>query len=72
MTLHVHVDHELCISSGKCVGDQPDVFAFDDDQLAYVVAPGQTVERGLAIRAAQNCPSQAIILRDADGEIVDT
>ena len=37
MTLRIDIDQEECMSYGKCVADQPDAFAFDDD--VYRTAP---------------------------------
>jgi len=70
VTLHIRVDHELCISSGKCVGDEPEVFAFDDNELAYVATAEHQMDRARVLRVAQNCPSQAIIVHDEHGDVI--
>jgi len=31
MAYRITVDHDVCMSSGKCVADAPDLFRFDDD-----------------------------------------
>ncbi|NWJ72630.1 (4Fe-4S)-binding protein [Pseudonocardia sp. ICBG1122] len=69
MTYRVTVDTEVCISSGKCVADEPGAFDFDDDDIA-VVAPGaaSTPDRRL-LDAARTCPSGAIRLFDGDDEV---
>jgi ferredoxin len=59
----IHVDKDVCISSGKCVDNAPSAFRFDEDDLAEpvdgTVLPDQ---RKLAI--ARNCPSGAIEILD--------
>jgi ferredoxin len=70
VTLRIRIDHELCMSSGRCVGDEPDVFAFDDDQLAYVATAEHQMDRDRVLRIAQNCPSLAIIIHDENGNVI--
>ena len=62
----VSVDTDECMSSGKCVADFGDVFAFDDDELAVVPDDAEL------LRAARNCPSRAIRLHDESGAVIDT
>jgi ferredoxin len=69
---HIEIDQDLCISSGKCVSDEPGVFAFDDDELATVVGGAPPLDDARALRLARACPGQAIVLRDADGNVVAT
>ena len=71
MTYKIEIDQDLCISSGKCVSDEPRVFAFDDDELATVIDTGHSLDNARLIRLARNCPGQAINLRDESGELVD-
>lgn len=71
MSYRVEIDQELCISSGKCVGDEPTVFAFDDDELAVVIDPDHGLDRERLLRIARNCPGQAVIVRDDSGAVVD-
>jgi ferredoxin len=70
MSYTVEIDQELCISSGKCVADGSGVFAFDDEELAYVENPDHGLDTDRLIRIARNCPSQAVILRDEHGDVV--
>ena len=72
MGYSVSIDREACISSGNCVADSPDVFDFDDDDIAMVKEDGvkQVLDDRL-VRVARNCPAGAIIVRDADGNEVD-
>ncbi|GAA3348401.1 ferredoxin [Amorphoplanes nipponensis] len=63
------VDPDTCIGSGMCAGIAPALFALDDGisvPLRTPIAPDQA-----AIDAAESCPVEAIIVRDAaDGHVV--
>ena len=71
MPLRIEIDQSLCLSSGKCVGDAPDVFAFDDDEIAYVVTDQHGLDDRTVLRIARSCPGQAVIVRDESGALVD-
>ena len=71
MTLRVRIDQELCISSGKCVADEPEAFAFDDEELSVVQPGAARLSDARLRRAARLCPGQAIILFDEAGQPVD-
>jgi len=60
--VRIVVDKELCMSSGRCVADVPEVFRFDDDELAEVVAGPAAVSLDRLRAAVRGCPSQAITL----------
>jgi ferredoxin len=69
MSLRARVDHDECVSSGACVLEAPDAFAYQDgpEQLA-VVLPGATDLSDDELRdVAALCPVQAIHLYDEDG-----
>ena len=34
MSYRIAVDREVCMSSGKCVADAPELFRFDDEEVA--------------------------------------
>jgi ferredoxin len=72
VTYRISVDRDVCMSSGKCVADAPDVFRFDDDEIAEIV-PGATQpsdERILDL--ARACPAGALVVTDVDsGEEID-
>lgn len=70
MTLSVDVDKEICMSSGKCVAEEPALFRFDDEELAEVDPDGPDVSDERLIGIARDCPSGAISLRDG-GEHAD-
>jgi len=51
------VDAEACIGCGLCIGSHSDIFAFNDEGKAEVVAEGDDADVEDAIA---NCPVQAI------------
>lgn len=65
MSYRITVDREVCMSSGKCVADAPDLFHFDAEEIAERVpgAPTATDERILDL--ARACPSGALRVLDA-------
>jgi ferredoxin len=62
----VTVDEDLCTACGLCVDTCPEVFDLgDDDDVAQVkvdVVPEELEE--LCEQAADECPSEAIIIED--------
>lgn len=70
MPLHAEVDKDACLSSGRCVADHPDAFGFDDDELAEVLPTVTRLSDDQLRDAAEQCPAEAIILRDAEGRTV--
>ena len=63
----VEVDRHLCFGFGDCVDSLPDVFELDDANKARVIDPDAASVDEIA-EAAQNCPVDAIIVTDSDGE----
>jgi ferredoxin len=62
----VEVDRGLCFGFGDCVDTLPDVFALDDEGKAHVLDPDAASTDEIA-EAAQNCPVDAIIVTDEQG-----
>ena len=64
--MKVTVDEDLCTACGLCVDTCPEVFDLgDDDDVAQVkvdVVPEEFEE--LCEQAAEECPSEAIIIED--------
>jgi ferredoxin len=60
------VDRGLCIGSAMCVATAPDVFELDDEGLSHVADP-EAGDEDLLREAAEDCPVQAIILEDDEG-----
>mgnify|MGYP000030777694 FL=1 len=60
----IEINRDLCIGDGACVGEAPNTFEMDADNIAVVKDPaGHTDEE--ILQAAQVCPVDAIILTDA-------
>ena len=57
----VHVDKDLCIACGACVGMYPEHFKFGDDGLAEAITEEVTDE---AKDAANGCPTGAIKIEE--------
>ncbi|MBI2847062.1 MAG: ferredoxin [Chloroflexi bacterium] len=64
--MRAKVDRELCIGAANCVGIAPTVFKLDEDNKSVVLDPSSVPEKTL-FEAAENCPSDAIILEDDSG-----
>ncbi len=56
----VTVNKDLCIGCGACTGIAADVFAFDDEGKAEVVAEVTADNEGAVEEAVAGCPVQAI------------
>ncbi len=63
----VEVDRSLCIGSGLCVDAAPTVFQLDNTNTAAVLEPEAATEEEIR-RAAEACPTCAILLFDAAGK----
>ena len=63
--MKVSVDKELCTGCGLCADSVPDVFELSDDDIAVVkmeTIPDALIEQVKS--AAEDCPAEAIILKD--------
>jgi ferredoxin len=63
----IEVDRALCYGFGDCVDTVPAVFALDEEDTAIVLDPDAAPLEDV-VEAAQNCPVDAIIIVDEDGE----
>lgn len=70
MDVRVEVDRGLCMSSGRCVSEAPDHFAFDDDDLARPTERAAGADLATLTRIARSCPTGAIAVA-VDGTRVD-
>jgi ferredoxin len=70
MAYRVKVDPDVCISSGMCVSEAPDLFRFDEDDIAEVVPGGPVLPDAVLLRLARTCPSGALQVFDGD-ELID-
>ena len=65
MTLAINVDKDVCLSSSRCVLDEPEAFRFDDDELAEATPAAAELPEEQLLAVARACPSGAIqVLRD--------
>ena len=63
--MKVRVDPEICAGFGICLGICPEVFALHEEGYAVVLVGEVPPElEDLARRAASQCPSNAISIRD--------
>jgi ferredoxin len=65
----IEVDRALCYGFGDCVDTVPAVFALDEEDVAIVLDPDAAPLDDI-FDAAQNCPVDAIVILDADGQQV--
>jgi ferredoxin len=65
--LRLVLDREACIGAAECVAVAPAVFGLDGGRKVRLIDPLGAPARTLW-RAAQRCPTDAIILEDAGGE----
>ena len=63
----IEVDRALCYGFGDCVDTGPAVFALDEEDTAIVLDPDAAPLDDI-VEAAQNCPVDAIIILDEDGQ----
>jgi ferredoxin len=61
----IEVDRELCYGFGDCVDSAPGVFELDDDEKSVVADPNAQPKEDI-VMAAQDCPVDAIIIKDAE------
>lgn len=69
MAYRITVDSDVCISSGKCVADAPQLFRFDDNEIAEVIPDAEVPSDDVVIDLARACPSGAIRVFDGDEEV---
>lgn len=62
----IKVDRELCIGAASCVALAPEIFEMDNQGIAIITDPDGSLY-GAMLQAAQSCPTNAIIIEDADG-----
>jgi len=72
MAYRIEILVDDCMSSGKCVGDYPQTFDFDDEELAMLKEEGAVLSDDDMLRVARNCPSRALMVFDADGTQITT
>ena len=69
MEQRVYIDKDECMSSGRCVLDEPEAFRFDADQLAEPTAGAATLAEDRLLAVLDACPSGAIHRGREDREV---
>lgn len=64
--MQIEVDKSKCIGSLPCTKIAPTVFRLGEDGKAYILDPRAASEEKLR-QAAMTCPTNAIILKDDQG-----
>ncbi|CCH28755.1 ferredoxin [Actinosynnema sp. NPDC047251] len=62
----LEVDRDTCVGSGMCVSIAPDHFRLDAGTAEPV--DGSVDPDDAVLEAAESCPMEAILVRDAAGE----
>lgn len=65
--LRVVVDRGQCIGAADCVATAPTVFRLDEQRRVVLLDP-MSVDARTVRRAAERCPTDAIILENEQGE----
>jgi ferredoxin len=71
MSFRVKIDPTACIGSGSCIVAAPAGFRRDDEGRAVPTSDVAGLGDEVLLDVARNCPSGAIYLFDAQGEMVD-
>jgi len=64
--MKVKIDRDLCIGVSNCVAIAPTVFKLDDKNKSIVLDPS-SVDDDTLLEVAENCPENAIIIEDDEG-----
>ncbi len=64
--MKILIDRDECLSSGKCVADVPEAFAFDDEELVVALPGLGDLADDRALTIVRNCPSGALRAADED------
>lgn len=59
MAKEVVIDKDECTSCGQCADNLPEVFALDDDDIAYVVNSAGASEEAIQ-QEMDECPGECI------------
>ncbi len=64
--LRIEIDRRACTGMAECIRIAPQVFALDEENIAIVVDASAATREDL-LKAARECPTQAIKLYELDG-----
>jgi ferredoxin len=63
--MHIWIDQAECVSAGRCIATAPQLFRFDDDELATIDPAATLPDDETLVRIARACPNGAIhVARD--------
>lgn len=65
MRVRVRVDRGRCVGTAMCVAVAPNVFEIDNEGKAIVLVQ-KPQDRERLTKAAEECPTQAVILEDSE------
>ena len=66
MKYKITIDKDMCIGNGACLAHAMKTFKLNDENKAELTGEVDTDE--LVLRAAENCPTKAIILTNEKGK----
>ena len=66
----VHVDKDLCIGAATCVAIAPNTFLLDSEAKAIILNTAEADSDDTILDAARGCPTAAIYITDASGNVV--
>jgi ferredoxin len=69
MEYSFEIDKDVCMSSGRCVLDEPEAFRFDGDQLAEPTSAAAELPEDRMLAVVRACPSGAIRLCRGDDAV---
>ena len=65
--LTVKIDRLLCVGFGDCIDIAPELFEFDDDDIAVFREGSEDTKRDQVMEACQVCPVDALTIFDEAG-----
>ena len=69
-SLVITVDRDLCIGAATCVAIAPQTFMLDSEAKAIILSTSDVETDETIIDAARGCPVAAILIREANGNLV--
>jgi len=63
MAKEIVIDQEECLGCEACVETCPEVFALDDDEIAYVI-DGANPDSDCVEEAIASCPAECITIEE--------
>ena len=66
----LEVDHGVSLGAEPCTAMAPNTFALDDDAKAAILATVDQDDQETILNAARSCPVAAIIIKDAEGNVI--